>query len=57
MKDESDVFFMQFPSSWGQAWTNKQWDLFKKWYANNCNEIKNTNKIPDNVLSWPKSSC
>ena len=56
MKDESDVFFMQFPSSWGQAWTNKQWDLFKKWYANNCNEIKNTNKIPDNVLSWPKSS-
>ncbi|GAA0077115.1 hypothetical protein UT300005_14930 [Clostridium sp. CTA-5] len=56
LRDESDIFFMQFPSSWGQSWTCKQWDSFKKWYKNNCNELKNKKNIPDNVLNWPESS-
>ena len=31
LTDESDVHFIQVPSSWGQLWTQKQWFNFKSW--------------------------
>ena len=35
LKDDSDVYFMQVPSSLGQAWTMEHWDKFKKWFDTN----------------------
>ena len=56
MSDESDVYFMQLPSSWGQVWTNEQWSNFRQWYANHNGEIQPESKIPPDVLQWPDSS-
>jgi len=52
--DNSDVYFMQFPSSLGQAWTNTHWKEFRDWYASepDLNRIN----IPAKILGWPKSS-
>jgi hypothetical protein len=52
--DQSDVYFIQFPSSLGQAWTSSQWKEFRDWYANepDLSEIG----IPDRILQWPPSS-
>ncbi len=30
-----DTFLMQAAQSWGQAWTNRQWQGFRTWYDNN----------------------
>ncbi len=57
VSDNSDVFFMQLPSSWGQCWTKKQWGDFIKWY--NIHEkfdVAIEKGIPTNVSSWPKTS-
>lgn len=51
-----DVFFMQYPQSWGQIWMKKQWNDFYKWYQNQEYKTINKNLIPANVLQWPKSS-
>ena len=32
IEDDSDVYFLQFPSSWGQAWTKEHWEEFRAWY-------------------------
>lgn len=32
LKDDSDVYFMQVPSSLGQSWSMEHWDKFKKWF-------------------------
>ncbi len=31
LDDGADTFFMQFPSSWGQLWTARQWIDFRTW--------------------------
>jgi len=57
LADDSDVFFMQLPSSWGQCWTKEQWAGFRKWYKlNNKIELTPEIGIPANVANWPKSS-
>lgn len=52
--DSSDVYFVQFPSSWGQAWTCQQWRKFKEWYETKPN-ILNVG-LPDKILKWPETS-
>lgn len=53
--DGYDVYFMQIPSSWGQAWTADQWTGFKNWLDENkkirCDEI-----LPHDVLTWSEQS-
>jgi len=53
---EYDVFFLQFAQSWGQVWTKKQWNSFRKWYEDNSNELEPDDDIPDYVVNWPKTS-
>lgn len=53
--DGKDVYFMQVPSSWGQAWTKKQWMAFKKYY-NEAPNILHGDRLPVNVKRWPESS-
>ncbi|HGN9470598.1 TPA: glycosyltransferase family A protein [Providencia stuartii] len=51
----SSNFFMQFPCSWGQAWTDKQWMSFKNWISQPFNLTKDID-IPSTVLSWSDKS-
>lgn len=34
MEDGSDAYLMQMPASWGECWTENQWNGFKEWYEN-----------------------
>ncbi len=52
--DGSDVYFMQFPSSWGQAWSADQWKAFRTWFDTRP-DIKSI-PISDVILNWPESS-
>lgn len=55
LTDDSDVFFMQLASSWGQVWTSDQWNRFKKWYNTNPS-INSDDKLPWDVKLWSESS-
>lgn len=52
-RDEKDTFFIQWPSSWGQLWTRKQWRSFRGWLGNN-KDISQIN-IPVEVKEWTHS--
>ena len=57
LKSEFDGYMMQIPSSWGQAWTKKQWDSFKNWYASaNVETVMMVEGLPDVVKNWKESS-
>lgn len=55
LKSAFDTYFMQFPASWGQCWTDKQWTGFRNWY-NEKQDILPTDEIPEHVKLWPESS-
>jgi hypothetical protein len=52
--DSSDVYFLQFPSSLGQAWTNKHWSEFREWYAAEPDLSKIG--LPAFIRRWPETS-
>jgi len=54
--DRKDVFFMQVPCSWGQAWTKKQWQKFRSFYNENEDFNFDTIDLPLNVKYWPSKS-
>lgn len=55
--DDSDVFFMQIASSWGQCWSKEQWGDFKQWYEEQKDELFDLcTGIPINVADWPTTS-
>lgn len=58
MIEESDVFFMQVPSSWGLALSPQHWRKFKEWYDNNqdLTIFHGLGLVPDRVLSWSDAS-
>lgn len=45
--DNSDVYFLQVPSSWGQAWNRVQWQMFRNWLRNN-----NPNKVNELLYAY-----
>lgn len=53
-----DQYFLQVPSSWGQAWSSDQWGEFIKWYKHNkdLGSVDRINNIPDAIKKWPESS-
>jgi len=51
----SDVYFMHLASSWGQAWTQKQWGNFRQWYGENQVWVDSAD-VPRDIASWPESS-
>jgi len=54
--DGFDNYWLQFASSWGQAWTVKQWKEFRAWYDNDQIMLTEEDSIPTNVVNWPESS-
>lgn len=51
---DSDVYYMQLPSSWGQIWSKNQWEEFREWLDKN-KDFK-TNDLPKNIANWPMTS-
>jgi hypothetical protein len=56
LEDNSDNFLMQFASSWGQIWTNKQWQGFREWFKDNDLSITQKDNLPDFVINWKETS-
>ena len=57
LDDGFDNYFLQSATSWGQAWTQKQWQDFKNWYKlNEKIPITKQDKIPDKVAGWSDRS-
>lgn len=56
MKNEYDVYFMQYAQSWGQIWMKKQWHAFRKWYDNIGEKEITSPGLPPNVSNWPATS-
>ena len=55
IENGSDVYFIQFASSWGQVWTAAQWQDFRTWYADN-HLIHDSDLLPHFVKEWPDYS-
>ncbi|HEY0679719.1 MAG TPA: glycosyltransferase [Chitinophagaceae bacterium] len=53
--DGSDVYFMQVPSSWGVAFSDRQWSDFRKFLQVEL-EGFSQNRLPGYVQLWPNSS-
>jgi len=48
-------FFRQSCESWGQSWTEKQWNKFREWLKENP-VLHPGIKIPKAIYSWPETS-
>lgn len=55
LDDGQEVYFQQFASSWGQAWTQSQWASFRDWFREN-EEIKPKEKLPQYLREWSETS-
>ncbi|MBI3519116.1 MAG: hypothetical protein HY062_07130, partial [Bacteroidetes bacterium] len=53
--DNSDVYFMQVASSWGQLFTKQHWSDFKQWFFINP-ELTDNIYIPEYLHQWGKHS-
>ncbi|MFS4492255.1 glycosyltransferase [Maribacter sp. 2308TA10-17] len=55
IEDGFDNWYFQFASSWGQAWSKKQWKQFLNWYESEP-DLNSKPNIPAKVLSWSEKS-
>lgn len=55
LSDGFDSYFMQVPTSSGQAWTWQQWSAFRD-FLDSKPQISKSDKLPDNIKEWPESS-
>ncbi len=53
LADDSDIFFLQYASSWGQFWSSKWWKGFRSWYDQ---EDGSPGNLPPNIGLWPENS-
>jgi glycosyltransferase involved in cell wall biosynthesis len=57
LNDGSDVYFMQLPCSWGQAWLKEHWAGFSAWYdLNSGSSLQDDPTLPTNIAFWPDTS-
>lgn len=57
LHDDSDVFFIQYASSWGQFFSRTQWVKFTNWYSKNRNlNLDHDTQLPPDVAAWPETS-
>lgn len=55
LDDGFDNCFLQSASSWGQAWTWSQWELFQNWYDRG-HDLDASDLLPASVRKWPEGS-
>lgn len=53
LEDGYDNYFMKFPSSWGQCFTTKQWQDFRKFISERGQEPI---KLPAYIADWKRDS-
>lgn len=54
---EYDTYFMQIPSSWGEAWSFDHWSGFRQWLLSyDEEELQSTILLPNYVKAWKSSS-
>lgn len=51
-----DTYMMQVAQSWGQCWTKRMWEEFRKWKYSDNEIIQLDTKMPENIYHWGKSS-
>ena len=52
-----DIYLQQFAMSWGQCWTKKMWERFKKWYVVNVEEdLTKGDMLPVYISRWNSQS-
>lgn len=57
LNDGADVYFMQLPCSWGQAWLKEHWTAFRSWYdQNSTTSFQDDPSLPANIAFWPDTS-
>ena len=56
LDDGYDNYYMQFASSWGQAFSCEQWKGFREWYEVHKDDELAADDVPVNVSSWSESS-
>lgn len=54
--DKYDTYLGQFSISWGQCWTQKWWNDFKKWYLVHEGSLADNDDIPDAINHWSDHS-
>ena len=51
------AYFIQSPSSWGQAWNSDQWSRFRDWYITaDKHQVDNSENVPQTIKNWPETS-
>jgi len=55
LEDGFDNWYLQYASSWGQAWSANQWKGFKSWYDLGHN-LDNNVEVPNYVRRWSEKS-
>lgn len=55
MKDGSDTYLKQAPASWGECWTDKQWNKFRSWYNTFTDERFQELDLPEHIKQWKKA--
>ncbi len=55
MDDGSEVYFMQVASSWGQLWTQAQWEDFEAWFIKHPG-LGDDPSIPIYIRQWGERS-
>lgn len=56
VNDGYDNWYFQFASSWGQAWSEKQWQGFRSWLEQNDGKTLTADNVPANVSGWSDKS-
>ncbi len=54
--DGYDNWYFQFASSWGQAFTERQWEGFREWLSENDGRDVAGAAVPENVSGWGEKS-
>lgn len=56
VKNQYDTYLGQYIITWGQCWTEKQWNRYKTWFLENDEKLPDRNdKMPLEILSWTRS--
>ncbi len=54
--DDSDMFFLQLASSWGQCWTAAQWRGFRAWHDAGSHPPPRPGALPHDIARWRETS-
>lgn len=55
MNDGSDTYLKAAAASWGECWTDRQWEGFRTWYDHFSDDGFKELDMPENVKKWPKA--